>query len=238
MTPQRRSAWLASGAYVALLATLATSLYDPFLSGDDDSWAIVVVLVGAHLALGVAVVRAWVLLLPVAAAAIAFFGTGGEALSWLIPMLYLPIAEVTAALGVLTGRALRARAAPVAAVVFAAAAVPTVVAGVATVVRARSPRVPPGVQAELPDGDSLCPYPGRSAAERRADEQKVDVLLRELRRNPSALVTYTWTLAESPGEERRDTTVREVAEENLGNLRGGDDCDPPTRRRIEDALGV
>ena len=44
-------------------------------------------------------------------------------------------------------------------------------------------------------------------------------------------MTYTETLAHG-GEERRDITVREVAEEMLSS----GTCDPETRRKLERAL--
>jgi hypothetical protein len=233
-----RGAYVALGVYVALLATLATPLYDPFESGEDDSWVIFVLLWTAHVGLGAAVARPWVLMVPVIAAIVGFLATGGEALSWLIPIYGLPIALVLTAIGWAAGRLLKRRALPVAAGVFALAAAPAAWAGVETIKRSSAPHVPENVQKQLPTDISLgnlCPAE-TSRRLRRDVEQRAEVLLRELRREPDALVTFTYYWAEG-GEERRDITVRELAEEQLGDLHtGGRDCAPQLQRRIEAVL--
>jgi len=227
-------AWLALAAYVALLTTLATPLYEPFESGEDDSWVTVVVLAGAHLGVGIAVARAWVLLLPVAASVIGFFVTGGEALSWLILIFELPIGLVLTALGCAAGHFAGRWASVAAAPVFVVAAMPTAAAAVEAIERSNSPHVPAAVQRQLPIDESLssdCGHKARAEAPAR-------VLLRELDRNPDALVTYTYYFADTPDAEHRDITVRELAEEQLRDLRANPGCRDDVRRRLERALGA
>lgn len=221
--------WIALAVYVGLLATLSTSLYAPFEHGDDDSWAVFLLLIALHVGIGVAIARTWVLALPVLAGIVGFFATGGEALSWLIPMYGVPIALAFTALGWLAGWGLGRHAAPVAAVVFALAAAPAAWAGVETMKRARAPHVPATVQRQL---DSVS---GGCEGGRGADEGG-RALLRELEREPDALVTKTYTYAEQPGSERRDITVRELAEETLAYLRSTRGCWPGLRRQLEHAL--
>ena len=236
-----RRTWIAVAVYVALLATLATSLYDPFETGEDDSWVIVVMLVGAHLAVGIAIARAWALLLPVGAAVVGFFASGGEALSWLIIVFELPVAAVLTAIGWLIGRSLGPRAGFAAAPVFVLAALPTAAAAVETFERSREPHVPRAVQRQLPLDVSLgnlCPGAETPGPLRRDIEHRAEVLLRELDRHPDWLVTYTYYYADSPDSERRDITVRELAEEELRDLKANPDCRLRLRGRLERALGA
>src|ERR671914_410218 len=90
-----RRAILAVAIYAALVLSLATPLYEPFGSGRDDSWALVVLLAVAHLGLGAAIGRAWVLALPVALSIVAFATGGGEDLAWLALLLGAPAHLVT-----------------------------------------------------------------------------------------------------------------------------------------------
>jgi hypothetical protein len=236
-----RRAWIAVAIYVALLATLATSLYDPFETGEDDSWVIIVMLSGAHLAVGIAIARAWALMLPVVAAVVGFFASGGEALSWLVFILELPLAAVLTAIGWLIGRRLGPRAGFAAAPVFVLAALPTAAAAVETFERSRAPHVPATVQRQLPLDVSLgnlCPGAETPGPLRRDIERRAEVLLRELDRHPDWLVTNTYYPAESPDVEHRDITVRELAEEQLRDLKSGLDCRLPLRGRLEHALGA
>jgi hypothetical protein len=57
-----------------------------------------------------------------------------------------------------------------------------------------------------------------------------------LRRRPDRLVTYTYYYSDDP-EERRDITIRELAEEQLEDIESnGPDCDPELERRIRAAM--
>src|SRR3954467_9116182 len=74
---------LAVGIYAALVLSLATPLYVPLGSGRDDSWALLILVAAAHLGLGAAIRRAWVLALPVALTIVAFLGAGADGSAWL-----------------------------------------------------------------------------------------------------------------------------------------------------------
>jgi hypothetical protein len=59
------------------------------------------------------------------------------------------------------------------------------------------------------------------------------VLVRELRRRPNDLVTYTY-FSEEEAPERRDITVRELAEEQLKDMDAA--CSPALQDRVRWAL--
>src|SRR4051812_2170650 len=141
-----RRAWLAVAVYAALLVTLATPLYDSFKTGEDDRWVTAAMVAALHLGVGVAVARTWVLALPVAFTVVDFFATGGEALSWLVLILGLPILLALTGTGWAAGRLLGPRAGQVAAAVFALAALPTAAATAETIKRSRAPHVPKAMQ--------------------------------------------------------------------------------------------
>jgi hypothetical protein len=214
--------WIAIAVYSVLMTTLATPIYDPFETGDDDSWVVVVLVIGVHVGIGLAIARWWALLAPVCAMGIGFFLADEAVGAVLLLMFALPVLLVVTAAACFGGRKLHASAWPVALGCFAVAALPAAAGAVEAIERDAAPHVPRQVQAELPTGGSTC------EARRR-----IDALVGQLRRDPHALVTYTWTLAHG-GEEKRDITVREVAEEMLSS----GTCDPETRRRLESALGV
>jgi len=66
--------------------------------------------------------------------------------------------------------------------------------------------------------------------------RRAEVLVRELRRRPNHLVTYTYYSAHGD-DERRDITGRELAEEQLKDLESnGPDCDPDLERRLRSAM--
>jgi hypothetical protein len=46
-------------------------------------------------------------------------------------------------------------------------------------------------------------------------------MIRELRRHPDWLVTYTYYYEDAPEGERKEITVRKLAEEQLADLRSG-----------------
>ena len=228
--------WIALAIYVGLLATLATSLYDPFESGRDDTWAIALLVVAVHVALGVAVARWWVLAAPVVAGLAAFFAGGAAALAWLILVFGVPIALVATALGALAGWRLGRRAVPVAATLFALAAAPAAWAAVETIKRGTAPHVSAAAQRQLPTEESLASDCEDESGSASRIDPKARALLRELERNPDALVTYTYYYADDPDEDRRDITVRELAEEALRDLEANPGCREDLRRRLEAEL--
>lgn len=88
--------------------------------------------------------------------------------------------------------------------------------------------VPASVQRQLPTGElslrSLCRGFYVTPRERRVLRRQADALVRELRRRPDELVTYTFYYEHGP-PERRDIPVRELAEEQLEDLDPSDpDC--------------
>ena len=103
----------------------------------------------------------------------------------------------------------------------------------------RDPHVPASVQRELPTQESLgnlCPGASTSPEVERDIRRRADVLIRELRRRPDHLVTYTYYYSDEP-KERRDITIRKLAEEQLADIEsGGPNCAPELERRIRAAM--
>lgn len=230
-----RRAALGAVAYLALVLSLATPLYEPLASGRDDTWAVALMIGAAHVALGAAVGRGMVLAAPLIFAGVLFLANGAEALAWLIVIFGAPVLFVLTGVGWALSR-LRART-TVAAAAFAIAAAPGAWAAVEH--GRRGPHVPSSVQRALPTETSLgnlC-----SAVEVDPDRRmladvrrRAETLVRELRRNPQHTVTYTYYWSDGP-DERRDITVRELAEEQLDDLDGGG-CEPELRRRLRALL--
>jgi hypothetical protein len=152
---------LAVAAYVALVASLPTALYEPLYSGRDDSWAVLALVALAHAGLGAAVGSRWVLAVPVAGcAAIAVIGGG---LNWLALFLGAPVLVAATGLGLALGHRAGTRRAMVAAGCFALALLPAGWAAVETL--KRGPHVSPGLQAALPTAESFGKLlPGRGDA--------------------------------------------------------------------------
>ena len=88
-----------------LVVSLETPLYDPLYAGRDDSWVVLVVLLLAHVGIGAAVGRAWVLALPVALSIAGFLLSGAEGLAWLALVLGAPVLVGATAAGRLVRRA-------------------------------------------------------------------------------------------------------------------------------------
>jgi hypothetical protein len=232
----RWRAGLAVAVYTLLVVSLFTPLYDPLKSGREDWWAVAVLVVSAHLAVGFAVARWWVVVLPVTLAVVATLvesteGRGTEVLIFALPLVALTMA------GWGLGRALKRQRGSIALGLFAVATLPAVWAAVETA--RRGPHVPPSVQARLPielSLGNLCPEAQTPADVERDIRRRTDALIRELRRRPNHLVTFTYSYSDTP-DERRDITLRELAEEGLADLEsGGPNCDPELERRIRAAL--
>jgi hypothetical protein len=237
LSPMDRRAVLGVGIYAALLLSLATPLYLPLSSGRDDSWALLVLLAAAHLGLGAAIRRAWVLTLPVAVSIIAFLAAGAEGLAWLAIFLGAPVAVALTALGWALGRAFEPRGDAVAVGFLAVGLLPAVWGAVET--SRRGPHVPASVQSQLPTEVSLgnlCPGAETSSDVEHDVRRSAEVLIRELRRRPTHLVTYTYHSSDGD-DERRDITIRELAEEQLKDMESnGPTCDPDLERRISTAM--
>jgi hypothetical protein len=219
--------------YAALVGSLATPLYDPLIAGDDEWWLLPALLAFAHLGLGAAVGRLWALLPPLALA-VAFFLLGGaEELAWLWLILGAPLMVACTAIGFALRRL---RWAP--AGLLAVAALPALGAAVETA--RRGEHVPASLERQLPIEYSLgnlCPGAETDAQLLRRIRREAEVLIRELGRRPDDLVTYTYHDAHSAEEDRREITLRELAEEQLADIEsGGPGCAPELERRLRAAL--
>ena len=232
---------IALAAYVVVLGSLATPLYAPLPAGRNDSWALLVLVAAAHVGLGAAVGRAWVLAVPgtlvlvwLAANVVSGRATG---LDWLAFLVVAPVLLALTALGLALGRGRPGRGAAIASGCFGLAVVPAGWAAVETL--KRGPPLPRAVQAQLPTDISLgnlCPDAESPPELERRLRHDADVLIRELRRRPNRLVTYTYVSEEDP-EERRAITVRELAEEQLKDIESnGPHCDPALEHRIRAAM--
>lgn len=240
----------ALGVYVALMASLGTSLYEPLSDGRDDSWALVVLFVAAHLGIGIIVRRAWVLLLPIGLAVAGFVFSGAGGLAWLILVFGAPVLVAATALGWLLGRRLAQHATPIAVAAFVVAAVPGLWAAVETA--KRGAHVSASAQRALPTlapflvqdlcfkGDSRFDRTHADEAGRRARRQFA-ALERSLRADPNMLVTVRFALAHAPGLKTREMTIRELAETHLGGadpsgLPSEAECYRSGRARLERLL--
>jgi uncharacterized membrane protein YhaH (DUF805 family) len=230
---------IVGAAFVALMASLATPLYEPLTTGRDDSWLVAATVALAHLALGVAIPRLVVLAAPVAVCLILFGADGGEGLSWLILLFGLPALVVVTGLGAVAGRRLRARRRWAAGGLLALALVAPVMAAAQQVQRATAPHVSPAVQRGLRTDLSfgnLCPDAETDRNVIRELRGAAALLLSELRRNPDHLVAYTYYWADDP-PEKKQITVRELAQERLRDLEdSGSNCAPDVGRRLRAAL--
>jgi hypothetical protein len=234
--PLRRSAIVALAIYAVLVGSLLTSLYDPLYAGRDDSWTLLVVLALAHVGMGAAVGRAWVLALPAALSIAGFLLGGAEGLAWLALLLGAPVLVGVTAAGMLLGRAAPRRRDALGLGFLAVALLGPAWAVVETA--RRGPHVPASVQRQLPTDVSLgnlCPGASDPSFERDV-RRRAEVLIRELRRRPNDVVTEVSSFSDG-SDERRDITVRELAEEQLADMESpASDCDPELRRRIRAAM--
>jgi hypothetical protein len=228
-----RSAGFGLALYVALGATLATPLYDPVFAGDDEWWLLPALLVFAHLGLGAAVGRWWVLALPVVFSFVFFLLGGGDQFASLWLIVGAPLLLALTAIGL----AFR-RVAWVPIPLFALAALPALWAGVET--ERRGEHVPAALERQLPielSLGNLCPDASSPPGLVRRLRRQSEVLLRELGRRPDDLVTNTYYQADTADETRRDITIRELAQEQLHDLElGGRRCAPGLQRRLRAAL--
>ena len=219
-------------AGVVLYAVLVAALALPAFAGDE--WlAVLTLLAAAHVGLGAAVRRPWAVLLPVALCLIAFVAGGAEGLAWVILILGAPALVLLTLVGWGLAAVL-----PRDGVALACLAVALVPAGWALVDTAqRGPHVPATLQRQLPIDYSLgnlCPHAETPPALERRLRREAEVLIRELGRRPRHLVTYTFHDAHSADEDRRDITIRELAEEQLAGMQP--DCSPDLQRRLRAAL--
>jgi hypothetical protein len=232
-----RTAVLGVGVYAALILSLATPLYLPLESGRDDSWALLVLLAAAHLGVGAAIRRLWVLWLPVGVSILVFLAEGAEGLAWQVLFLGIAALIPLTAVGVVLGRAFQHRGHAITVGCFAVALLPAAWAAVETT--RRGPHVRASVQSQLPTEISLgnlCPGAETPASLEQDVRRRAEALIRELRRRPTHVVTYTYYSSDDD-DERRAITIRELAEEQLKDMQSnGPDCDPELERRLRSAM--
>jgi hypothetical protein len=232
-----RRAVLVVGIYAALVLSLATPLYRPLSSGRDDSWALLLLLAAAHLGLGAAIRHPWVLTLPVALSILVFAAAGADDLAWLAILIGAPALVALTAVGWALGRAFQQQSDVIAVVCTFVALLPAAWAAVETT--RRGPPLPASVQRQLPTKISLgnlCPGAETPAAVEQDVRGRAEVLIRELRRRPTHLVTYTYYSSDGD-DERREITIRELAEEQLKDIESnGPRCAPDLERRLRSAM--
>jgi hypothetical protein len=157
---------------------------------------------------------------------------------WLTAAVLALIPVTLTALGWALGRGTRWLVWPAAA--FCTAAITGSAVAVALERIPSGPHVPPSVQRALPTDVSLgnlCPNAQSPPDLERDVRRRAEALLTQLQENPGHLVTYTFYYSDGGGTERRDITIREVAEDQLADLEsGGRDCAPNLQRRLRAAL--
>jgi hypothetical protein len=241
-----RRTYLSLLAYGLLMASLATPVYESLETvTDDHSWAVVLLIGGAHIGVAAAVRRLWVMVLPVGFCAVSFVASGPTALSVLIPAFLLPALVLLTGLGWGAGVLARSRATLLAAAFFVVAAMPLAWVGAKTLSPTHARRVPASVRAQLPvewSLSDLCPKPYMSRRIARQIRHESEVLLREVRRHPDWVVSVSYPYADQPGVYTTDITVRDLAKEELKGLQemngaGGKQCLPEYRRRLKLAIG-
>jgi len=237
---------LAPAVYVLLLATVPFGLFRAFELSDEETWLwlVAVLLIAASVALGAAVARASVLLVPTAVAACyaLVLVSQDDLFGVYLVVLGLLVALVATAIGWALGR-VRRLALPVAATGFAVALVPVAMAAVRTIERAGAPVLSPAEQARLPAQGSLvelCGGAERRDAVRRRLRRQAAQLVQDVRARGDHLIDVT-IYYEETGPERARISVRDRAEEELEALSedgdgGVPNCAPSIRRDLRSAL--
>lgn len=224
--------------YLSVVAVGATDIYDPLEQGRNDLWIVVIGLAGAQLALGVGIGRPWALAVAVIIVALGVLVWGHPyVLAQLITLM--PLATGMTALGLLLARSRYATALTVAAFLTAA---PGLVWGFGeTIKRYDAPRVSAAFERRLPTDfhlANLCPGSVTPKRLRARLEAQAETLIREVQRRPDWLVPYTYYSSDTePSVERREITVRELAEEELGFYEAaGPRCKGGYQARLRAAL--
>jgi hypothetical protein len=198
---------------------------------------LLVLIAAAHLGLGAAIRHTWVLALPVALSIVVFLAGGAEGFVWLAILLGAPALLALTAIGLALSRGFQQQGDAIAAGCFAVAFLPATWAAVETI--RRGPHVPASVQRQLPTEISLgnlCPGAETPASVEHDVRRRAEALIGELSRRPTHLVTYTYHSSDGD-DERRDITIRELAEEQLKDMEsGGPDCEPALERRLREAM--
>lgn len=206
----RRRAVIGIAVYAAILAITATPLFD----ATYGVWWLPIAAGGlATVAMGAAVARAW----AVAVAAVATLALAATSDQPLLAFFFsVPVFALLAAVGWLAGRLAGVVAAGV---LFAAALFP--VAYATAVSLRRGEHVSPELQAALPvelSLNQLCPGASTPPRLARRLRRQAETLIREVRRDPNRLVTYTF-FYEDAEDETRDITLRQLVVENTDGPR-------------------
>ena len=225
--------WLALAAFLAVAISLATPLYDPLVAGRDDTWALLVMVTLVQLGVALLLPPRWALATPIALSVAGFLAGGAEGLAWMALVLLLPVLLVVAALGAAI-RSRRPDAGAWLGLTLLAIAFVTPAWALVETLR-RGPPLPQEIEATLPTELSLanlCPGTA-TGSDMAADlERRGQALVDQVRIRPQAVVAHALG-----SDEERTTTVRELAEEHLRDMRThGPSCDSALRRRLQQEL--
>lgn len=245
-----RWGWLAfTGAlYLALSGVALTGVYHPFTVGIDRSWLAVASVGVAQIAVGASWRTRWSYVLPlvVAVGAAIALSVGATTFTLFVFGGATGAAVVLVALGRLFGAGLRrvGRTAQVAMplVLFAIAALPLAEAAKESRHLATGRRVPAAIAAMLPlVEDRLNGMCGTGryrppAAERARLESQGRALASLTRQHPGWVVRTTYYSEDPPGEHHELMTVRQLAQNQLGNLREFPNCNRPLQQSLAAAV--
>lgn len=230
--------WITASVYVLVVFLTTTSIYEPLQQGRDDSWLVVLGLVGAHVALGAGVGGpvAIVLAIGVVALVTLIWAPGYAVVGFML--FFAALAAALAGLGILLARL---RSTTAIAIVGFMAVVPGAAWGLAeTVKRANAPQVPVALEKRLPTEErlgSLCVGAATPKRVRVRLEAQAETLIREVERRPDWLVPYTYYFSEGEDVQHRRITIRELAEEQLNSLEAsGLETDPECRPDLQERL--
>jgi hypothetical protein len=91
---------------------------------------------------------------------------------------------------------------------------------------------------------NLCTHAATPPKLEREIRERAEVMIAQLKAHPDWLVTYVYYSEEEPQGVEREITVRKLAEEQLADLRSGEEaerelggtCAPDLQQDIEEAL--
>ncbi len=238
-------------AYLALIGSLFTRVYHPFtVIGDDRGWSILALFAVAHLALGASWRSKWSFALPPVIAIAGVLAARAAHNPWVIMgvIVRVPTALALIAIGRMLGWA--ARRTPAARIatwllpgmLFLVAAAPLAQAARESYHLATGPRPPTAEAQQLPLAEntlnSLCDPSAIPADYRNALKAQARALIREAHVHGDFVVHTTYLGAdENAGEHNVVMTVRQLAENQLGNLREFPRCEPGLQQALLDAIG-
>jgi hypothetical protein len=236
-------------AYLGLIGSLFTGVYHPFTVGNDRSWLIVVVFAIAHVALGAAWRSNWSFAFPPVIALAGVLVASAAHNPWVVmaAIVGVPTALALIASGRLLGWA--ARRTPAArlatwllpGLLFLAAAFPLADAARESYHLATGTRLPAAEARQLPLAENtlsgLCD-PSALPGDYRSELTQARALVREAAVHGDLVVHTTYRGSdENAGEHNDVMTVRQLAQNQLENLREFPRCEPGLQHALEDAIG-